>query len=153
MSNAISSYDVIHNNPFIFAPILAEFYRDYPERPNSILLSYLVLPLVLPIEARKVLAKANKTSTVATFLRRKNVLAGLGERINEYRELTNQSLRYAVDVGLLSVGSDLAVKVIGAECDFTFSPEAAPRASRRLGIMFSPYDIPTIYRTFGIRKL
>jgi hypothetical protein len=153
MSNAIASYDVIHNNPFIFAPLFVEFFRNIPPAPNSILLSYLVLPLVLPRDSRTFLANATSTSTVTTFLRKRSFLEGLNERISEYRKLTNQSLRHAADLALVEIGSDLAVRVLVSNCDASYAPANTPRAARRLGILFSGYDIPTIYRTFGVSKL
>ena len=153
MSGAIKSYGVIHNNPFIFAPIFVEFYRGCASKEKSLLLSYLALPLVLPRESRNFLSKAKSTSTVATFLRHREYLEGLEERIFEYRELTNQAIRYAVDAGMIAIEEDLSVRVICDECDYSLAPAATPRAARRLGILFEPYDIPTIYRTFGVKKL
>ena len=153
MSNAIASYDVIHNNPFIFAPLFVEFFKSAPSTSNSILLSYLVLPLVLPRESRAFLANATSKSTMATFLRKRAFLEGLNERIGEYRKLTNQSLRHAIDLGLVKVSDDLAIRVLVENFDLSYAPASAPRAAKRLGTLFSPYDIPTIYRTFGIKKL
>jgi hypothetical protein len=153
MSNAIANYDVIHNNPFIFAPLFVEFFRNVPPVPNSILLSYLVLPLVLPKDSRTFLSNATSTSTLVTFLRKRSFLEGLNERISEYRKLTNQSLRHAADLNLLEIGNDLAIRALVSICDASYAPTNTPRASRRLGILFSGYDIPTIYRTFGVRKL
>lgn len=153
MSSAIKSYGVIHNNPFIFAPIFVEFYRGCILKEKSLLLSYLVLPIVLPKESRGFLSRAKSTSTVATLLRHREYLEGLEERISEYRDLTNQAIRYAVDAGMIRIEADLSVKVICDECDYSLSPLAAPRAARRLGTLFEPYDIPTIYRTFGVKKL
>ena len=45
MSNAIQSFGVLHNNPFIFGPIFQPFFEALGEKPKSILLSYPILPL------------------------------------------------------------------------------------------------------------
>jgi hypothetical protein len=59
MSNAIESYAVLHNNPFILAPLFREFYSALPQSPKNLLLSYLVLPLVLQPASREFLFRAN----------------------------------------------------------------------------------------------
>lgn len=153
MSNAIQSLVVLHNNPFIFAPLFSPFYKSLGEKPKSVLLSYLVLPFVLYPKSRTFLVKAKSTSSLRTLMGKREHIYGLDKRIAEYRDLTNTSFQYAVDMGVLQLGEKLSVDVFS---DWTTNPMCSPdqiKAASNLGILFAPFDIPTIYRTIGVKKL
>lgn len=153
MSNAIQSLGALHNNPFIFAPLFSPFYKSLGEKPKSFLLSYLVLPLVLYPKSRTFLVGARSTSSLRTLMGKKERIYGLDERIAEYRGLTNTSLQNAVDMGVLQVGEKLSVDVVS---DWTTDPMCSPdqlKAASNLGILFAPFDVPTVYRMIGVKKL
>ena len=153
LSNAIQSLGVLHNNPFIFAPLFSQFYKSLGEKPKSFLLSYLVLPLVLYPKSRAFLENVRSTSSLRTLMSKRGRIYGLDERIAEYRGLTNISLQYAVDMGTLQVGENISVDVVS---DWTNDPMCSPdqlKAASNLGHLFAPFDVPTIYRTFGVKKL
>src|ERR1700728_2186022 len=98
MSNAIQSLRVLHNNPFIMAPIFPSFFKSLGEKRNGILLAYLILPLVLPPASRKFLTNAKSTSSLMTLAGKPGMrerLYGLEERIVEYREITNVTIQHA----------------------------------------------------------
>jgi len=155
MSNAIQSFGVLHNNPFIFGPIFLSFFESLGEKSKSILLSYLVLPLVLYPESHSFLVEANSRSSMRTMVKieKRSRIYGIEERIVEYRELTNTSLQYAVDIGVLNVDEKLSVCVIS---NWPTTPICSPeqlKAARNLGRLFKPLDIPTIYRNLGVKRL
>ena len=79
MSNAIQSFAIIHNNPFIFSPIFPVFYSAISHKPKSLLLSYLVLPIVLFPESKKFLVNARSTSSMRTLVSERDRLYGLGD--------------------------------------------------------------------------
>lgn len=153
MSNAIQSFGVIHNNPFILAPLFPAFYGSFPAKPNSVLLSYLVLPLVLYPVSKKFLVNAISRSSVRTLVSDRERLFGLAERIGDYRELTSICLQYAIDVGSIVVGDDLSVGVIAGQLLEGACPGGSAKAANHLGQLFAPFDIPTIYRMLGVKKL
>lgn len=153
MSNAIQSLGVLHNNPFIFAPLFSPFYKSLREKPKSFLLSYLVLPFVLYPQSRTFLVKAKSTSSLRTLMGKREHIYGLDERIAEYRRLTNTSFQYAVDMGVLHVGEKLSVNVFS---DWTTDLKCSPgliKTASNLGLLFEPFDVPTIYRMIGVKKL
>lgn len=153
MSNAIQSFGVIHNNPFILAPLFPAFYGSLPAKPKSLLLSYLVLPLVLYPISRKFLVNANSRSSVRTLINDRERLFGLGERLVDYRELTNTCIQHLIDGGSVLVGDDLSISVFASHHSDGFCPHDTDKAARRLGVLFAPFDIPTIYRMLGVKKL
>ncbi len=118
MTNAISSFDALYNNPFIFAPLFVEFYKGLGRRPNSIVLLY-----------------------------------GLPERIERYREITNRTLQYTLDLECLQLGSDLSLTFQEHPLTTNICPADTPKAARKLGEILAPFDIPSQYRMLGIKKL
>jgi len=153
MTNAISSFDALYNNPFIFAPLFVEFYKGLGRRPNSIVLSYLVLPLTLPPETRRFFKNARRSSSLHTFLIDRSRLYGLPERIERYREITNRTLQYTLDLECLQLGSDLSLTFQEHPLTTNICPADTPKAARKLGEILAPFDIPSQYRMLGIKKL
>lgn len=152
MSKAIESFATIYNNPFIFVPLFAEFYRTYGPRPNGLLASYLVLPLTLHPTTRSYLKNARKTSTLHIMLSDRSRLFGLPERMERYREMTGTTLQHGFDSEQLTLGADLRVTAREiAPPDFC--PPDSPKAARKLGKLLSPMDLVTVYRVFGVKKL
>jgi hypothetical protein len=156
MSNAIQSFAVIHNNPFIFGPLFPSFYGSLGEKPKGILLSQLVLPLVLYPASQKFLVNAKSTSSVMTMVGKpgkRDRLYGLEERIAEYRELTNTSIQHEIDIGVLSIDENLSVDVNSYRSINPSYFSDYRKAASRLGYLFAPFDVPTIYRILGVKKL
>lgn len=153
MSNAIRSFTVIHNNPFILAPLLELFYAALPKRPKNILLSYLVLPLVLFPPSQSFLAGARANSSIRTMVKGRERLYGLCERVEEYKALTNLCIQHAVDSGSIAIEEDLSVLTIIPRLDASLCPRASAKAASKLGILFAPYEIQTIYRSLGVKAL
>lgn len=153
MSNAIESYAVIYNNPFILTPLFERFYASVPQKPKNILLSYLVLPLALYPISKKFLANANARSSIRTMGKKHDCFYGLPERVEEYKTLTNICIQHAIDMGAVTVEDDLSVNVIGSKLDVSLCPENSAKAAKILGNLFAPYEIPAIYRSLGVKKL
>ena len=153
MSNAIQSLGALHNNPFIFAPLFSPFYKSLGEKPKSFLLSYLVLPLVLYPKSRTFLVGARSTSSLRTLMSNKERIYGLDERIAEYRGLTNTSLQHAVDMGVLQISEILSVDVVSDRNVDPMCSSDQLKAARRLGLLFAPFDVPTVYRMIGVKKI
>jgi len=156
MSNAIQSLGVLHNNPFLFAPLFSPFYKSTGEKPKSVLLAYLVLPFVLYPESHTFLVRATKRSSIRTLMGKRGErerIYGLDERIAEYRGLTNTSFQHAVDMGVLQISEILSVDVVS---DWNVDPMCSSdqlKAARRLGLLFAPFDVPTVYRMIGVKKI
>lgn len=156
MSNAIQSFGVLYNNPFILSPVFPAFFKSLGEKPNGILLSYLVLPLVLPPASRKFLTNARSTSSLMTLAGKPGMrerLYGLGERIIEYRELTSVAIQHAIDTQALAIADTFSLRVVSAVQNNSLCPPNAFKSADRLGVLCAPFDVPTIYRMLGIKKI
>ena len=80
-------------------------------------------------------------------------LYGLDQRIAEYLRLTNATVQYATDMDILQITEDLSVNIITDWPTEPICPPEALKAASRLGKLFSPFDIPTIYRMIGVKRL
>ena len=153
MSNAIQSLGALHNNPFIFAPLFPTFYKSLGEMPKSVLLAYLILPLVLYPQSHNFLVRATKRSSLRTLMSKRGRIYGLDERIAEYRRLTNLSLQYAVDIGVLQIGENLSVDVVSDWMPDLLCSSDQLNAASKLGTLLAPFDVPTVYSMIGVKKL
>ena len=152
MSSAIEHLAVLHNNPFIFAPILVEFYSELGCAEKSMLLAYLVLPLVLPEESRTYLRTVRKNSSLRTLMKERSRTYGLTSRIQQYRQITDKTLQYLVDAIVIEIGANLSIAIKGRLANGV-APEDATAAARGLAKLCCPYDIQTAYRILGVKAL
>ena len=102
MSKYVDSVYKFNNNIFVLAPIFVAFYQNLKPNPKNLLLSYLVLPLVLYKTSQEKIKNTNNRSSIFSFLdskdkRKRANVYGLPERVQEYKEITNQCILYAIE--------------------------------------------------------
>ena len=90
----------LHSNPFLFAPLFEVFFYELERKERSLLLAYLVLPLVLPEFSR---AKLSRTTSLRRFTSEPSRTYGLASRIAEYKLLTHITLQHNLDIQVLSL--------------------------------------------------
>lgn len=153
MSDPIRLLHVLHNNPFIFAPVIGSFYVMLGEKENAFLLGYLILPITLHKPSRKFLNNANSRSSLRTMLKDRGNIYGLDERVSLYREMTNTTIQYLLGTGSISLHGQVAVTAADNQILNVPSPGGVIKAARRLGTFFQPYDVPTVFRMLGVMSL
>lgn len=150
MSKAIKYLGTLYNNPFIFGHVLYTFYKALSEKDNSVLLSYLVLPLTLyPASQNYLTQRRNPKSCLRILTKERSRIFGLQERIQEYHNMTNTTLQYATDIGALRINEHMSVEIISDWPTGFISPPNANRAAEKLGVFMSNFDVPTTYRMLG----
>lgn len=152
MSDAIENLFTLHNNPFLFATTLHGFFVSLGEKQNSVLLAYIVLPIVLEQQNRDFLSKARSTSNLRTMMTHRNLLVGIPARLEDYRQVSLETLRYLVSARLLDVLGTSVLPGSNAPTD-PISPPSAVDAARKLAEFFKPFDVPSIYRMLGVMHL
>jgi hypothetical protein len=158
MSKYVDSIYKINNNIFVLTPLFVVFYENLKPTPKNLLLSYLVLPLILYKTSQEKIKKSIKTSSVFTFLnskektKRENVY-GLPKRVQEYKEITNQCILYAIDNGWLELNDDLSVTVLKNQKNSIENLDDAFKASSKLFNIFKELDSVAIYRQLGVKEL
>jgi len=158
MSKYVDSIYKINNNVFVLAPLFVAFYGNLQPTSKNLLLSYLVLPLVLYRTSQQKIKSSNKTSNIFTFLnskdktKRENVY-GLPKRVQEYKDITNQCILYAINKGWLKLNDDLSVSVLKNQKNNIENLDDAFKASSKLCNIFQELDSVTIYRQLGVKEL
>lgn len=154
MNDPIHHLQVLHNNPFIFAPPLAAFFEELGEKKNALLLGYLVLPMSLYLPSRTFLRNSNRRSSLRSMLRDRTRIYGLEARIQRYRAMTNVTLQHLLGAGCIAFDSRLlSVSVIDRRAIHEPSPEGAVKAAGQLGYLFRPYEVTMVYRMLGVMQL
>lgn len=142
----------LHNNPFIFSKAFFEFYSTLGLKENSLLLSYLVLPLTLHKPCRDFLCAARSTSNFHTMSERLGLLNGMQQRVYEYKDLTNTTLQYLLGANKISI-IDRKVAIIEGASEEAPSPQNMVKAAQRLAIFCRVPEVPMIYKKLGIYAL
>lgn len=153
MNSTIKHYYTIHNNLFIFSPIILEFYKNNKTTDMNILLAYLILPLVLDDKTKNKLYKSKKTTTLFSFTKENSVLWGLQPNVEKYFDLTNKCIQYLVNENLIDIKNN-SIFVTSKNINLSIlNIEKEKKASEKLAAIFNKFDILTIYKTLGIKKL
>jgi hypothetical protein len=153
MANAIDSYGTLYFSPFVLAPLITRFYEKSAPQPHNVLLTYLVLPMVLYPSSRGFLKNAKRTSTLWTFCKERERLYGLANRVQEYRELSSKCLQLAIDSRTLRIESDLSVSFVDEQVNSVACQKDTLTAAKNLAAILSPFDIPTVFRSLGVKRL
>ncbi len=158
MSKYVDSLHKINNNIFVLTPLFVAFYKNLEPTSKNLLLAYLVLPLILYKTSQQKIKTSNSRSSIFSFLnskektKRKNVY-GLPKRVQEYKEITNQCMLYAVDNGWLKLNDDLSVAVLKEQKNNIENLDDAFKSSSKLCNIFQELDVITIYRQLGVKEL
>ena len=158
MSKYVDSVYKVHNNIFVLTPIFIVFYQNLQPIPKNLLLSYLVLPLVLYKTSQEKINTSRVTSDIFTFLnskekiKRENIY-GLPKRVQEYKEIANQCILYALENKWLKLNDDLSIAVLEEQKNIIPSLEDAYKASSKLCNIFKDLDVVSIYRLLGVKEL
>jgi len=158
MSKYVDSIYKINNNIFVLTPLFVTLYKNLKPTPKNLLLSYLVLPLVLYKTSQQKIKNSNRTSSIFSFLnskeknKRENVY-GLQKRVQEYKEITNQCILYAIENGWLKLDDNLSVVILEEQKNNMENLGDAFIASSKLCNIFKDLDIVSIYRQLGVKEL
>lgn len=153
MTSALDHLYELHTNPFLFARAMLAFFESLGEKEQSVLLAYLVLPIVLNRENRTFLSRAKSNSSLRTFSSKPERLRALPERVEAYRENTNATLRYLISLKAIRLSDRRIVVVDGVELPDGTSPDGLVSAAATLGRFFKDYQVPAVYRMMGVMAL
>lgn len=148
----------LYNNPFLLEPVFPAFFGELSDVKDGILLSYIVLPLVLPQHTRQALRNLKSTSNIATFTSPTNGrsrLLGLGVRVAECKVLTGACLQYNMELGQLILADNLSLRPnpIRPVAKDGSCPEDIVLAAKKLGRIVGGHTIPHVFMHFGIANL
>ena len=158
MSKYFDSIYDINNNIFVFTPIIVAFYKNLKPIPKNILLAYLVLPMVLYEDSQRKIKNSNVRSNIFSFINnkdkdKKELIYGLENRIQKYKDITNKCIIYAINQKWLEINEDLSVRYLKDVENKLANLENAYKAASKLHNIFKDFDVVTIYKYLGVKKL
>ncbi len=151
--NAIDHYVTFARNPLLLAPVIESFFHTLQNKEKSILLGYLVLPVVLFPPSRNFLQNANSRSSIRSFCSDRSRLAGLPQRVLELRSTSSLAMQNLIDCSRLRLVDDLSLEFAASTQHTEDGMPNEIKAAKRLAILLEPYDVPTVYRLLGVNNL
>lgn len=120
---------------------------------RSVLLGYLVLPIVLHAPSRQFLGNARSTSSLITFCKNKEFLAGLPARVEKWKHITSIAMQNSVSCSHLEVKEDLSIVAGEVKNEIEGLMPKETKAARNLAKLMSPYSVLAAYRILGVGRL
>jgi Family of unknown function (DUF6521) len=153
MSELVKNLQEIAQSPFVLGGLYPAFYEALGPKKNSVLLAYLVVPLVFGEKSRAFINGSKSTSTLFTFAQKRDRIYGLARVTEYYKPAANLALQYGVNRKWLDIDQELSVKATVAVKDIDPQRPTDYKICRKLAIVLAPYDVALIYRTLGVRYL
>ena len=150
---AFQNYATLTRSPLVLAPVIESFFLALERQERSVLLGYLVLPIVLHAPSRQFLGNAKSTSSLITFCKNKDFLVGLAARVERWKHVTGVAMLNSISCNRIVVMEDLSI-VAGQAADKV--EELMPKetkAAKKLARLMSPYSVPAVYRILGVGRL
>lgn len=153
MSKFVDNIFTIHNNIFSLTPIIISFYKNYRSREKDILLAYFILPIALNPDVLDEIKNVTVKSNLTRLVTNKRFMAGFQDRFQQFQQITNDCLQYAIDCKYIEVDKKMSVKVTNKDILYTDSSlDSAINLASKLPKMFT-LDVINTYYAFGIKGL
>lgn len=153
MSKFVDNIFTIHNNIFSLTPIIISFYKNYRSREKDILLAYFILPIALNPDVLDEIKNVTVKSNLTRLVTNKRFMAGFQDRFQQFQQITNDCLQYAIDCKYIEVDKKMSVKVTNKDILYTDSSlDSAVNLASKLPKMFT-LDVINTYYAFGIKGL
>lgn len=154
MSRAINSIYKILNNPYKLMELIVYFYSSYENQNKDILLSYLILPIILNSDSQKKLLNLNRNSSLLSLAKHSNSVIGLEQMVIEYKDITNECIQIALSNGYLDLNENQSlVRTSKTLNNNYFRSGKEFIALKNFANILKSYDIVTIYRMLGVKKI
>ncbi|MCM7279365.1 three component ABC system middle component [Enterobacter bugandensis] len=148
MTTAIEHLSTLYYSPIIHERGFLEFYTHLSPHKNDILLSYLVLPLYFNSTTNIFFRNVKSTSTIITFLNKRERLIGLENNLSQFKSLTNRCMQRLFDAGFISIDSTMSICV---------NEKANISNDRKffsnLAKILSQNEVDVTYRLLGVKKI
>lgn len=154
MAKAIDNIYAILNNPFKLMELIVDFYSNYENKDNDMLLSYLILPLILNEDSRKKLKNLNKNSNILSLTKETNNIIGLELMIDEYKDVTNKCIQVAISDGYLELKQNRSLIRTNKRVENSFYKNTEMiKATRKFAMIVKSNEIVSIYRMLGVKRI
>lgn len=141
----------LNSNPFLIGLIFQSFYDGYGKSKCSILIHYVVTPIVLYKDSRILFSTITKNASLSKIID-DNTLAfiELQERIWKMKELSNLSLISLHNQGKIQLSGTVEINETIKYESFNVDLKDILRSAHYLGILFSDIEVHDIYKIFKV---
>lgn len=152
MNNIVTDVLKIKYNALTLAPAMVAFYEECKVERDNLLLLYLVFPVIINPDWLSRLPKVQSNSRLETWAR-KNLLylEGLPDRFVTFKQLSEHTFQYCIDMGYLTITDNNNVLVIKNIEDQ--NKTLISKSASRLAKLFSTNTVLKIYSILGIREI
>jgi len=138
-------------NPFLNGLIIQAFYFGYEKKECSILLHYIILPIILNGDIRKSLMSNNKNLSIDEFVKRNKIeLINLQDNLWKSRDMTNEALIVLHNNGQIKLASTIQINETVNYTNYNHDMRQYLRSATYLGILLSNESIENIYKSLNV---
>jgi len=145
---------IIHKlnvNPFLNGLIIQAFYLGYKKTECSLLMHYVILPIILNGDLRQTLMSSNKNLSIDEFVHRNKIdLINLQDNLWKSRDMTNEALIVLHNNGQIKLSSIIQINETVNYVNYNQDLKQYLRSATYLGILFSNESIENIYKLLNI---
>ena len=144
---------VIRFNIFNLAPIIMSFYKECNVKQDSVLLSYLIIPLICSKKWDENLVSIQRRSNLVHWLRENKIpIEGLSERISFFKSYTTSALQYCFDMKWAYIDADNNI-VLTDNKEWDKNQSFNMKTAQKINFLFKEMTVTQIYSSFGISKI
>lgn len=146
MTSIVEALYELRYNPFEYGVHIASFYSSVGDTENNLLLAPLVIPLCSHPTYERKLFKSNVKSTMWSIFDDRTKLYDLQERIDGFKDLTEQCIHYCLVNDWLSIDEENLTLRACNDSGF-----AIKKSAEKLGRLFSGRSVVDIYAFLGVK--
>ncbi len=140
-------------NPFYLADALAWTANNYTQRKMQIYESYIIIPILLNSDFRKIFLRTNKSGRIhALFEDKKYSLYSFNEEVEYYKNKVDEAIIILLNKPEISLDLKNS-EVILINKYKTFLDGEYKKVLKNIGEIFSKYRIEEIFNFLGVEKL
>ncbi len=141
----------LNSNPFLIGLIFQSFYKGYNKTKCSILIHYLVVPIVLYKDSRDLFSTITKNASLSKIIDDNSLsFIELQERIWKMKELSNLSLISLHNQGKIQLNGIVEINETLKYESLSVDFKDILRSAHYLGILFSDIEVKDIYKIFKV---
>ncbi len=141
----------LNANPFFGAMIIQAFYKGFGKAQCSIVLHYTILPMIFFGETRKSLSIINIRTDLSKFVELNKVsLLDLQVRIEQFKNLTNQTLIYLHNHNKIKLDSEVSIIEPLTFDEYSDDMKIYLRASHYFGYLLANEEISTVFKNLNV---
>lgn len=140
-------------NAFSLAPLILSFFKECRVSTDSVLLAYLVLPMIYSEKWSCLGYRINTTSDIRNWIvQGKMPINGLADRMYFFQDFTTTILQYCFDRKWALLDKNNNIKVQNIQ-EWDNPTDATNKYASKINNLFQDMTVAQIYSSLGIDKV